>query len=623
MAVLDDFRIRYDILKIEHFSGSTVYTVNALYTAVLQAFDDFGGMDDLIPISAQTPNEYTLINGWFIDDESCKYLKTGAIQTSGWDGAIQILTFDSAGYGSLSSTDIGKTVGYIGGSPATTGILLAYDNTLRKWWVRGATTFSDLTTNIDLNDDAGDYGDLSTASTTGETIFSNIYTLGTIVSGTTMDVYQNDAQITPWWSSGHIDILIKVKEASVETDSGNITVLARKYGTLYDHYVIDASTGRNPVPLAAFDDGNNDTSEGGFGVEPYTNMTITFGTVQADVDGTGGNEPYDVSIDGGTGTILQIYEYLKYVARTGSSTTLNGANGEYYQSVGDIRFTYTTGSGTITQGNTITDTTSGATGYITSKIDSTNTLVVTRTHGTFTAGDNISSGGATGTNISAPETISPSKQAPFGTFAGGRFFGARGVYISNMALADANNYQLIDSTGTTRTPPATVSTIITVKDLSTGSVIEGANVLVWATNNDNYFYQASVSITGSGTTATVTHTGHGMITGDYVIIEGVTNDDDYNGVYQITFSDANTYTYTTTETLDASPATGTITATFALISGTTTSGIISDTRSLTVDQPISGWVRKSSADPYYQQGTISGTVDKDTGFSATIQLARD
>lgn len=169
-----------------------------------------------------------------------------------------------------------------------------------------------------------------------------------------------------------------------------------------------------------------------------------------------------------------------------------------------------------------------------------------------------------------------------------------------------------------------VTTSITVQDLATASVIQSAEVLVWVTDNANYFYQASVSITGSGTTATVTHTGHGMSTGDHVIIEGVTNDDTYNGAFSVTVSDANTYTYTTTATLTASPATGTPIATFALISGTTnSSGVVSDSRSLSTSQPIIGWVRKSSASPYYQQGAISGTVSNTSGLSVTVQLASD
>lgn len=168
-----------------------------------------------------------------------------------------------------------------------------------------------------------------------------------------------------------------------------------------------------------------------------------------------------------------------------------------------------------------------------------------------------------------------------------------------------------------------VTTKIIVKDITNGDAISGARVLLWATDNSNYFYQTSVSITGSGTTATVSHTGHGLSTGDNVIIEGA-NEDMYNGAYSVTVSDANTYTYTMSESASASPATGTITSTFAFINGTTdSSGEISDTRSLSSNQPVYGWVRQATTQPYYQQGVISGTVDASNGFTTTIQLVRD
>jgi len=147
--------------------------------------------------------------------------------------------------------------------------------------------------------------------------------------------------------------------------------------------------------------------------------------------------------------------------------------------------------------------------------------------------------------------------------------------------------------------------------------------LVWASDNSNKFYDASVTITGSGTTATVSHTAHGLSSGDYVIISGVTNDDDYNGVYQITKINDNSYTYTADSTL-TSPATGTITAKWAIISGATdANGYIEDVRSFSLPQPIQGWVRKTSASPYFQQGVISGTINTANGFSVTVQLVSD
>lgn len=51
-------------------------------------------------------------------------------------------------------------------------------------------------------------------------------------------------------------------------------------------------------------------------------------------------------------------------------------------------------------------------------------------------------------------------KAPFGEYAGGKFFGARGILLENMHGNDSNNYELIDSAGATKVPPVTVSLTI-------------------------------------------------------------------------------------------------------------------------------------------------------------------
>jgi len=169
-----------------------------------------------------------------------------------------------------------------------------------------------------------------------------------------------------------------------------------------------------------------------------------------------------------------------------------------------------------------------------------------------------------------------------------------------------------------------VTTSVTVTDLSDGSEISGARVLLWATTNVNKLPNAITSIIGSGTTATVAQTAHGLASGDNVIVSGVTNDDDYNGVFQVTVTNANEYTYTTTENLGSSPASGTIVVKWAIITGTTDgNGYIEDVRSFNNAQPIQGWVRKTSSSPYYQQGAITGTIDTSSGFDTNVQLATD
>jgi hypothetical protein len=206
------------------------------------------------------------------------------------------------------------------------------------------------------------------------------------------------------------------------------------------------------------------------------------------------------------------------------------------------------------------------------------------------------------------------------------------LYIARTSGSETVTINLVGCSGNIsyKSAGAAVSLVINpvtlqveVTDISTGLAVDGARVLVEVADGTNFPYQDSVSITGSGTTATVTHTGHGLATNDNIVIRGA-NEDVYNGAYTITYISADSYSYTTNQTISSSPATGTIVATMALINGVTSSGLISDSRTYSVgDQDIVGWVRKSSSSPYYQQQPISDTVDSADGQKVNVQLIRD
>jgi hypothetical protein len=191
-------------------------------------------------------------------------------------------------------------------------------------------------------------------------------------------------------------------------------------------------------------------------------------------------------------------------------------------------------------------------------------------------------------------------------------------------VAFSSSYRTDGATVNIVEDPVTVA--FKVKDSFDDANLSGARVLAEVTsaaNSGKMPYQASISITGSGTTATVSHTSHGMTSGDWVIIRGA-NEDVYNGAYSITVTGANTYTYTTNETIGTSPATGTITCTFALISGTTDgSGDISDSFTLTAAQPFSFSVAQGTTAPYYVRATGSNTLPSGSNLTVTVSLIRD
>jgi len=398
MAIQDDFSIDYTNKRVYHSSGATVYSVNALYSYLQDTFDELGQLDDAVPMSAQTPTAYTMINGWFIDNLSTQYLTGGAITTSGWLNEIHVIDF-GATYTSCIAGDIGKAVTDDGGA---FGTLLDYDNTLKRWWVRtGSATTAASGSTMTITTGTGT-GVSSAISYTGEALWANIYSLGSIEAGTAIYVEQNAAKLTSWWSTGHIDILILVKVGGAEIDGANITVLAREYGNSYAYFSIDLTTGgRQAIPLATAADLNNVTAAAT--IEDYQDGTtatiaITFGTYTADVNTDGTPENYVVKIDCNNQRLDKVYEVMKYWTRRGSTTTLDSIIGDLYK-YADVAYV-------------------------------------------------------------------PVKASPLGTFAGGKLFGARGVYLINLNSADVQSYQLIDADGNVVTPPNYVT--VTVSGLVSG-----------------------------------------------------------------------------------------------------------------------------------------------------------
>jgi len=179
---------------------------------------------------------------------------------------------------------------------------------------------------------------------------------------------------------------------------------------------------------------------------------------------------------------------------------------------------------------------------------------------------------------------------------------------------------VLDTSGTTILVVAPVTTTVTVRD-NNGSLLQNARVYLEAADGTGALpFEDSVSVSVTATTATVTHTAHGMTTGDQVKITGL-NQSGYNGAKTITVTGVNTYTYTV---VNDGTATGTPIATGILINELTTAGgIADDTRSISVAQPVTGWVRKSSSAPFFKTFPITGTVSTTNGLSINVQMVLD
>jgi hypothetical protein len=178
------------------------------------------------------------------------------------------------------------------------------------------------------------------------------------------------------------------------------------------------------------------------------------------------------------------------------------------------------------------------------------------------------------------------------------------------------------STPSIRTAGATVTVVnavtvkITAKDADDASNIENARVLLYASSG------ATVTITRSGSTASVAHTAHGRSNGQKVAIAGAAQGE-YNGVKTISNVSTDAYDFTVSGA-PTTPATGTITSYRVVLDGlTNASGIIQDTGfPYTSDLAVTGRARRGTSSPLYRTAVISGTITT-AGLDNTVFMVGD
>lgn len=214
-------------------------------------------------------------------------------------------------------------------------------------------------------------------------------------------------------------------------------------------------------------DGNVPAAEGPALATWFTNNTFptaVHAALTSDIDDDGTAEGYGILVDCNQNPLTEVYEWCKYETRNGETGTgsTDGIEGEQY--VGATVYLEWTGTvtGTITEGNDVTQETSGATGIIVSKDETLKQITLRDTRGTFATAattETLTDNDASGTVEidDTANTFNPVKAAPFGTLAGGRWFGARGVTLVDWISGDENNFQQIDNDGNARQRPIAIS----------------------------------------------------------------------------------------------------------------------------------------------------------------------
>ena len=496
----------------------------------------------------------------------------GTVVWEYWNGAWVTLSVTDPTSGFTAAASTYNITWTAPGDWVTTAI-----DGVTKYWIRARCSAITSVTTAPLGSQGWEgtgVGTASANSASGEDLFANIYTLGTIVTGAKVYVFQAGEKLSPdWWGTDHVDLLIKVMEAGVEIALAVITVYIRDYTDLYDHYEIDLTAGgRNAVPLATSDDLDNATAiatvANYIAIEKmhFVNWSLAH-TKTSGNDPTVGRLMYtDVaSPNNGSG----------YILVAGATCSL-----------GDKKYTFSITADKLkiasvlkfknrvispqrwfTEGDTVIGGTSAAEGVVIREEqteDATKGVVhLKMTSGTFLDGENLnvsatkiaeadgtqadhtylgtaSSAGSVlltidkdtgiggaqpynvivdlngdtvakmyeytkaltrrtqtkfdmfpvydGSNISildgeeyqaARSTYAQKKAGPLGTFAGGKFFGARGVWIEDMHADDVKKYSLIDANGVVRDPPD-------LQNFAVSALVVGDRVLICLTTGDNY-----------------------------------------------------------------------------------------------------------------------------------------
>lgn len=567
-------------LKYMYWSGAAAdtRTINELYSAMATLLDETTTIDSGTAFSAETPVEYTtgkIDSGdsepWYITFDLMEHITGGALRTTGWLRAAGsntgIVIVPVTAGGAIVAADVGKDITHADLDAGT--LLEVMDNggagdeylVIRPDSNAAANNFDSVAGNLTCN---AHVSVQTAAATSGDMIWANLYSIGTIDSNVHLYCYQgvaaDDASRTriysrndntqDWYANGHIDMCVAIKDITAATwsviDNGYVTVFARKYTDQFASFEVENSTtsgGRNPIPLQTSADLDNTTGiqkvttgawagaftdgeiisapSGARGIvdlsestanthivytpidDPQIDFvnpelitgatsgatattsgvpadhgpaaaawfttaakpTVAFTHVTADIDDDATDEDYGITIDCNANPLTEVYEWLKYATRNGEVTNdLDGINGERY--IGAEVYLKATGAigNVFNEGEDVLQAVTGATGVIIAYNLVSKIMLLRDVRGTFNTANVVTSqdaGAGTMTPDAAATTFAPKTASPLGTFAGGTFFGARGVRLLDWLPADENSFQLTPMEGGTKERPQAISITVT------------------------------------------------------------------------------------------------------------------------------------------------------------------
>jgi hypothetical protein len=193
----------------------------------------------------------------------------------------------------------------------------------------------------------------------GDTIYDGLLVVGTVETGTQLQIVQNNALLTNYWGTGLnadanqnilLRLIVQVRADGADINGRVLRVQSRELSDSYAEFTINGTArGNNVAAISTANDLNNQTAAGTIAGWTITN---TEGLRLIDVDGNGSTEEYYSEWNRGSQTINDLYEYTKWIQRRGTAQTIHGMNGEIFRGI-THSFAYDTETGTAPSTNAV------------------------------------------------------------------------------------------------------------------------------------------------------------------------------------------------------------------------------------------------------------------------------
>ncbi len=289
--------------------------------------------------------------------------------------------------------------------------------------------------NFNINDDTAQWFKFgSIEQNSGADLYTGLKVLGSLVANSPIYITQSNAKITKYWAdadASNFQILVKAKSGGSLIDSGNVTVLSRKYGQTYSHFDVNLAAGGEQAAALSTALDTNVVLSAASAQTKFGTITIALGDFNWDSGDGNGSKLYKgkITLNGST-SLADAYQAMQWACSESSTATIGSVPGWRYR-------------------------------------------------------------------VLPGQSYAENIPAPFGSFAGGKWFVARGWLIEGVMAADSKAFQLISHDGTIVTPPTSIS-------VQVGGVVSGDYVLVARDNGSGGILDTEYTVSGSSGATSIT-----------------------------------------------------------------------------------------------------------------------